>query len=465
MRTLALLHRWLGVACCLLFFAWFTTGLVMHFVPFPHLTEMERRAGLEALGQPPHWAPAEILGRTAVRDPIRLSLFRSGGEPVYLVEGLGGQREALDGSSGERLSVTGDRALAIARAHAARRSLEAAAAAVAVLEPYDQWSVPNRFDPHRPLFRVSLNDLYDTSLYVSSTTGEVVLDTTARERLWNWAGSVIHWVYPTVLRKHWHTWDRTVWWLSLVAAVAAMSGTAVGVMRLKHLQSRRALLQRYHHLLGLACMTFVLSWIVSGWLSMDHGRLFSTGRPTASDLARLYEGPLVPSPLVVTEPVAEVEWFVLGGKTHVRLVSAAAGSGDASDRPHSTHLSLPAIAAATAPLRENCDHPFWVEPHDAYRGRVDADDQRVARAVCGSLWFHVDAATGRVVEVLDPSRRTYRWLFDAAHTFDIPALRNSRWRTVAIVTLTILGALFSASGVALAWKRLGGSSRRIAKTL
>jgi hypothetical protein len=85
--------------------------------------------------------------------------------------------------------------------------------------------------------------------------------------------------------------------------------------------------------------------------------------------------------------------------------------------------------------------------------------------VCGSLWFHVDAATGRVVEVLDPSRRTYRWLFDAAHTFDIPALRNSRWRTVAIVTLTILGALFSASGVALAWKRLGGSSRRIAKTL
>ena len=46
MRALILLHRWLGVAFCLLFAMWLASGIVMHFVSFPALTEAERFAGL-----------------------------------------------------------------------------------------------------------------------------------------------------------------------------------------------------------------------------------------------------------------------------------------------------------------------------------------------------------------------------------------------------------------------------------
>jgi hypothetical protein len=46
MRTLVLFHRWLGVAFCLLFAMWFASGIVMHFIPFPSLSESERVAGL-----------------------------------------------------------------------------------------------------------------------------------------------------------------------------------------------------------------------------------------------------------------------------------------------------------------------------------------------------------------------------------------------------------------------------------
>lgn len=35
MRFLATLHRWWGVAFCLLFAMWFASGIIMHFVPFP----------------------------------------------------------------------------------------------------------------------------------------------------------------------------------------------------------------------------------------------------------------------------------------------------------------------------------------------------------------------------------------------------------------------------------------------
>src|SRR5262245_17904175 len=38
MRALATIHRWWGVAFCLLFAMWFASGIVMHFVPFPART-------------------------------------------------------------------------------------------------------------------------------------------------------------------------------------------------------------------------------------------------------------------------------------------------------------------------------------------------------------------------------------------------------------------------------------------
>jgi hypothetical protein len=51
MRALILLHRWLGVAFRLFFTMWLTSGIVMHFVPFPRLTEAERLAGLSILAE------------------------------------------------------------------------------------------------------------------------------------------------------------------------------------------------------------------------------------------------------------------------------------------------------------------------------------------------------------------------------------------------------------------------------
>ena len=46
MHALILVHRWLGVVFCLFFAMWFATGIVMHFIAFPALSEAERVAGL-----------------------------------------------------------------------------------------------------------------------------------------------------------------------------------------------------------------------------------------------------------------------------------------------------------------------------------------------------------------------------------------------------------------------------------
>ena len=38
-RYLYLLHRWLGIAMCLLFALWFGSGIVLMYVHYPTLTE------------------------------------------------------------------------------------------------------------------------------------------------------------------------------------------------------------------------------------------------------------------------------------------------------------------------------------------------------------------------------------------------------------------------------------------
>lgn len=47
--ALASVHRWLGIAGCLLFVMWFGSGLVMSVVGFPALSDAERLQGLGVL--------------------------------------------------------------------------------------------------------------------------------------------------------------------------------------------------------------------------------------------------------------------------------------------------------------------------------------------------------------------------------------------------------------------------------
>src|SRR5277367_6502195 len=91
MRALILLHRWLGVAFCLLFAMWFASGIVMHFVPFPALSDAERIAGLapiETLAGA--HGPAEAVQASGLSGISRVKLIRRSEGPVYLISGSAG---------------------------------------------------------------------------------------------------------------------------------------------------------------------------------------------------------------------------------------------------------------------------------------------------------------------------------------------------------------------------------------
>jgi hypothetical protein len=340
----------------------------------------------------------------------------------------------------------------------------------------DQWTVHEQFSAHRPLHRVRLADPAATVLYVSSHTGEVVQRTTRTQRAWSWMGSVPHWIYATAVRRHWALWDALVWWLAVAGSIGVAAGLVLGVVRWR--RSPRSRVSPYHgamywhHVLGLGVGVLVLAWIVSGGLSMDHGRLFSTGAPSAEQHQLVagttqFDGDprTLGSRLPTSEVVKEVEWLRVAGRPylrvrhgpdHQRLVEVDAEGPAAALFEAGLFADVGSALVPPAGLREH----RVLEAFDTYYyGRAHAPRPlpvlRLRYDDLADTWLHVDLATGKILDQLDEGRRAYRFWFNALHSHDLPwMLDRPGLRRAWIVALCGLGFLFSCNAVLLAWRRL-----------
>jgi hypothetical protein len=467
-RGLSWFHRWTGVGLCLLFVLWFASGAILLFVPFPSLGDQDRLAR----GEPVNLAAVTAAPAEALAGGEALRLIAVGGRPVYVARAPEGLLRAVDAATGRPAAPIG-----AAQAGAiATRFGQAPVKAVSAPLRYDQWVAHNRFDAWRPFYRVSLADGEGTQLYVSAVTGEVVQRTRAGERAWNWGGAVIHWLYFTALRKSFSAWDQTVWWVSLLGLTTAVIGTVLGVYRTqKRLRGRRPDWSpfrgwlRWHHGLGLGVALFVLTWIFSGWLSMDHGRLFSRGTPAQSAEAIYHGAPLAtalagvaPADLVPLGSASQLTFDVVGG----RPLASAEGGGPARvrllDQP-----AAPVIAALPTALLAQAAGKAWPLASAAPRG-PEASDQLYrtaegmeARAVRFLLAtpkdasVYLDPVSGRVIIVMDASRKAYAWVYYALHTFKFPGLIDRPiLRKVLVLIPLLAGLAFSLTGLVVAVKRL-----------
>lgn len=465
-RWLYIGHRWLGIGSCILFAMWFLSGLVMIYVPFPALTAGERLAGLP----PIDWGlvrmvPGRSLRAAGVETPPRaMVLEMRGALPIWRVhDENGGERSmsALDGLL--QMPPTEGQARAIAA-----RFGRDAVIGMARIER-DQWTVSGGFDRHRPLWKATLAGPDARVLYISGSTGAVVLDTVRNERFWNWIGSVPHWLYFTVVRQDNAVWRQVVMWVSGPCIVAGVTGFWIGVLRTRFGRRRyrdgRMTPYRgwilWHHWAGLIGGLFLLTWIFSGWLSVDPFRLFGGGGVSAQAEAR-YEHPGWASApdmerlarLARGARQVELAWvggrplFDIGWRERARVLDA---------RTLSPFVPVIAPAALVPGARivgtETLTAPdaYWY----ALDGRPKLPVLRVKFGDAGRTWVHIDPATGQVLGSIDARGRVYRWLFDLLHKWDLNVLTGHRpiWDLI-LWGLSILGLVTSVSGIWLGWKRL-----------
>jgi hypothetical protein len=254
-----------------------------------------------------------------------------------------------------------------------------------------------------------------------------------------------------------------------MALIAALLGAVLGLTRIK---LRGGLIgspyrgwHALHHLIGLAATVFVLTWIFSGWLSMDHGRLFSRGQLSSAESNVMNASPnWTAAPSLGRQPVSpstrEIEWFAFNGNLYRRDRMGLAGqiliqAGDSPRDGPTGFLDVHEVQRLTARLAAGCGAPSVLADNDDYPAQSTVPGAPVYRSYCGDLWFDIDGADGNLPQRLDSSRRAYRWFYGALHTLDFPTLvAHPRLRDALIVGLCALGLMFSVTGIAIGWRRL-----------
>lgn len=489
-RWLFLTHRWLGIVVCAFFALWFVSGVVMMYVGYPKLTTAERLQHLPPLGDGQGLlAPQQALAAAQLPGPLRdLRLVAArGGQPVYLVQPEAAPARGtvvIDARSGQRLQGV-DAPLALATATAYARALPQAGAPrhLGTVQE-DAFTHSRALDAHRPLHRVQLSDAQHTLLYISGLTGEVVRDATRTERVWNYAGAWLHWLYMFRGNAFNTYWGDIVNGLSILGIAVAITGTAIGVMRWRFGRPYRGgartpypgRLMRWHHISGLLFAAITFTWILSGLASMNPWRVFDVGaaplRTAALQGLALAPnaGAATPQALLAAAGPAtrELRWVPVLGTLTVQAQGPAGRPGVLDGgSAQARSLDEPALRQAAAGLldapvarierlRAYDFHYYDRAPHTMTGGgERPLPVLRVVFEDAAKSWVHLDPQTGAVVGRSDQGRRASRVLFALLHSWDwLPLLQRRPLWDLLLIGLSLGGALLSLTGVAIGWRRL-----------
>ena len=477
-RALYLTHRWFGILMCLMFFLWFASGIVMMYVEYPQLTEQERVQGLSLLNLDEIQVTGSSLEEhfAADRPVAKLSIFSHLERPVFYLQFANGIPTILFADTGEELGRTTEfSAEQAARIYARNSGLGESASYVEALE-MDQWTVYGDFDNHRPLHKVALNNPRGSVVYVSHTSGQVVRDTHAWERAWNWVGSTIHWIYPMQLRKHPNAWSNVVIVVSLLGIVAVVTGTVIGFLRLRTKKRYKSGsvtpyqgMQKWHHLIGLTFTLFVTTFVVSGLFSMnpfgifddensplpqisryEGGALRIAGLQSALDTLRTLPGEQGPIKALTWHQIHDTGVLIAHTDAGRHAINLSSDELEAQIRKGAA-LLLPQHTITQFETLEKFDN-YYYTTHNRYRPlpayRVRFDDE-------AKSWFYIDARTGELLFRSTSTNRVERWLYNGLHSLDFQFLLASRplWDIVVLV-LSLIGIAFASTSVVIAWRRL-----------
>jgi hypothetical protein len=496
--ALVYVHRWLGIAGCLLFVAWFVSGVVLMYARMPEMAPEEQLARAAPLDlSKVRLTPAEAFAAVGA-DEAPLELAMLGDRPVYRVGG---------GAATVAYADTGDifEGFTAAAAEAQARRFEPAYAGPmrhVLMEQPDQWTLQAR--NLLPMHRFSLDDAARTDIYVSDVTGDVVLRTTRRDRFWGYLGPVTHWLYFTPLRSKGKPWFDTVVWSSVAGCVMCISGLLWGLLRFSpfarfRLKRRRAMSpyagwMKWHHYAGLIFGLVTLTWTYSGLLSMEPfgwfeptGRRGSRPHTTAEpESAAAISVDQIRAAHAAFSKEFPVKTLRLTGVAD-RLYWSVDRPPDEADRWRSPGLlpraATPRLArryvSALAPDepifdrfpralmegigRDEVDAPIedavWLNAYDGYyydsAGTLPLPVFRVRYQDDARTWVYVDPSRGGVVRRNESSTRMRRWLYQGLHSLDFPVLyyRRPLWDIVAIV-LSLGGAALSVTTIVPALRRL-----------
>lgn len=464
-KALIFVHRWLGLAFCLLFVMWFLSGIVMMYSDYPGIDAKERLTKAETLRpEAIRLSPAEAYSITrSGQPPNQVSLAMLLGHPVY--------RFRSRRSVSIVYADSGDAPRWIAQADAGKiaenwiRKPAGTARFEGALMEADQWTLGGQFAALRPLLKFSWPD--GQEVYTSAITGEVAQHTTRGIRTIAYFGVIPHWLYFTPLRKNGPLWDKLVVWSSGIGTFASLLGLVVGISmyspskRYRHQGAPSSIpyrgQKRLHLTLGLFFGFVTCTWVFSGLLSMDpfewqadntdtpglSAQALRGGRIRLEDFSTLPPGDAIRR-LGSTVSVKEMDLGRFAGASYYlarqssaisRVVPLSGAAFEQFDSARVVSVIAGAVSPATVTeFRVLTDYDaYYLDRHQQLP--LPALLVRVNDPADSSLY--IDLKTARLVEAYGRRSRINRWLYHGFHSWNLPWLYRYRpaWDIFVLVLL------------------------------
>ena len=487
-RVLIFVHRWLGVALCVVFLIWFPSGIGMMYWGFPTVTaadRLERSPVLDAAQV--HLSPGEAWAKIGIPgEPGEVRLNTFDGRPVYRFgEGRGLIVYADTGEEQREIST-----LMVRRIASSWSGRPAQDAQLERLEQVDQWTVQQNLRNLRPVWKFSWPN--GEQVYVSQATGEIVQYTTRASRIGAYLGPIPHWLYFTPLRKHGPEWAQLVIWSSAVGTFAAILGLIVGAWMYSPAKRYRydgaptrlpyRGQKRWHMLLGLVFGIATATWAFSGMLSMDpfgsdagngpdrdgrpniqqalrgdmHFASFEAKHPREA-LAQLGSVPV--KQLEFTTFAGEPIYMATLGRSDTRIVPISGEPQTGLDPQRIVDVVTKAAGPGSVETRLIGQYDRYYL--DRHRNRplpvilAQLNDQENSR-------YYIDPNTARVVGSYSDRDWVRRWLYNGLHSLNFPWLYNYRplW-DIVVITFMLGGTALSITSLVLAWRVIGRKLRGV----
>jgi hypothetical protein len=458
LRSLILIHRYLGIALGALMVLWCLSGAVMMYVGYPTLGERQRLQHLAPLDFDRCCAlPAELP------DSASLSELQ-----IESVAGAARMRWHADYSANPPAPISRNEAAAVALLYAP----DYARLASPVIVTLDQWTVSGEFNADRPMYRFDLNDAQGSQLYVSGTTGRAVQLTTHSQRVWNWFGAIPHWLYFSALRRRPALWNGTVIMTSLAGTFLTAIGLWIGWAQWRHRPPGRSSpyrgLHLWHHLAGLIFGVLALTWILSGLLSMNPAGLLE-GSGIRSEQQRL-QGKVVTvavaraalQALIAARParIVAVRLRSLAGAAFLELTHSGGERERIDVRGLPAPLSPDELSYIGAALGGTPQvQPTLLTREDAYyfQHHHELAELPVYRVITPGtdVRYYVDPISGTLLAKFDAGAKAYRWWHQGLHRLDFAAGLRERPLWDGLMLLALSGVtLLCVTGTWQAIRRL-----------
>lgn len=468
MKTLIIIHRYVGVVLGVIMTVWCVSGFVMMYQGFPETSQQERLAGLATIELAGWRADLPVAADASVGG---LQIQMLNGQPVMRL----GREEAYSLSTTQPVDVLDETSVrAVAQAFASGNGIAGEIAKLERIEN-DQWAVSGA--RQQPLYRAEFTDAGATLVYVNATSGEVVQDANSGERIIAWFGAIPHWFYPALLRTNQPLWFGTVVWLSAIGCFLVVTGMVIGFIRLRGKSGkwwpyRNRPMWMWHHVFGTFAGILVLTWTFSGLLTMQPWGLFES-EPTlerkeiASSMTWAEAQPVIAAAAADADSanIVSLRGAPFMGQPYLiaRMRDGSQARIGANGRAPLMQAELEAGLQARGGVVAAGKLDVLTAEDDYYYGHKREVEFPVYRLVLNDadqthVYFNATTGDARVV---DATAKRYRWLESGLHSLDFSFLRARPLWDIVTLILMLAVTVACATGAWMSFTRIGQDYTRV----